>query len=61
MCSGPYNVQLSLLILGLVRFFSMDETEDYFGLLIGRHISVVVVATSHGAARYGVTGKTQSA
>lgn len=37
----------------------MDETEDYFGLLIGRHISVV--ATSHGAVRYGVTGKTQSA
>lgn len=43
----------------------MDETEKYLGLLIGRHVSVVVVvvvaASSHVAARYGETRKTPSA
>lgn len=37
----------------------MHETEDYVGLVVGRHMSVVV-ATSHVAACYGETGKTQS-
>lgn len=33
-------------------FFFMDETEEYFGLPIGQHISVaVVVATSHDAEK----------
>lgn len=33
--------------------FFMDVTEEYFGLLICPHIPVIVVASSHVAARYG--------
>lgn len=38
----------------------MDETTEYFGLLIGQNTSVVVVATRHVAANYGETKKTAS-
>lgn len=36
----------------------MDETMEYFGLLIGQNTSVVVVATRRVAANYGETKKT---
>lgn len=39
----------------------MDETEVYFGLLIGQHVSVIIIANSPVVACYGKTGKTPSA
>ncbi len=36
----------------------LQELLSIFGLLIGPHVSVVVVAGSHVAACYGETGKT---
>lgn len=38
-----------------------DETDEYFGLLVGRYVSVVVAASGHVVVRYGETGKTPSA
>ncbi len=38
----------------------LQELLSVFGLLIGPHISVVVVASSHVAARNGDTGKTSA-
>lgn len=39
----------------------MDEVKVHVGLFIGRHISLVLVATRHVAAHYGETGKMPSA
>lgn len=39
-------------------YYLMGETGEYFGLLIGQHISF---ATSHVASRHGETRKTLSA
>lgn len=44
------NAELGKLILD---FFSMDETKEKFGPLIGRDVSIVVVATSCAAVHYG--------
>lgn len=41
--------------------YFMDETEDYFGLLIGQHVSVIIIANSPVVACYRKTGKTPSA
>lgn len=38
----------------------MDETTEYFGLLIGQNTSVVVVATRRVAANHGETKKHMS-
>lgn len=42
-------------------FFLMVENEKYFGLLIGRHATAVVVASSHVGKHDGKTEKTSSA
>lgn len=42
----------------LVIFLFTDETKEYFGLLIGPHVSAAVFATSHVAMCYLETGKT---
>lgn len=40
------------------EFFFMDETREYFGLLIGQNVPVVVVVvTSHVMVSYRKTGK----
>lgn len=50
--SHPGNVQLGRVkvICDMFLFF-LDETDEYFGLLIGRHVSVA--ATGQVDARYG--------
>lgn len=59
------NVLLGRLIFGLVsdtffEMFFMDERENYFGLLIGQHVSVVITANSPVVACYGEARKTLS-
>lgn len=59
------NVQLGRLIFGLVSdmFFKtsfMNERENYFGLLIGQHVSAVIIAKSPVVACYGKTRRTPS-
>lgn len=39
-------------------YFFRGEAEESFGLLVGRHISIVGVATGHVAVHYGKTGTT---
>lgn len=61
-CHG--NVRLGRLILELAlvicfETYFMDETEDYFGLLAGQHVSVIIIAIV--VACYGKTAKTPSA
>lgn len=50
----PVDVTVKVSDVFLYIFF-IDETEKYFGCLIGRHTSVVAVASSHDGARYGKT------
>lgn len=39
----------------------IDETKECFGLLIGQHVSVVVVSTRLVSVRYRETGKKPAA
>lgn len=60
--SRPGRVQLGKLGLGLgiVMFFhGWHFSKEYFGVLFGPPLSIVVSATRHVASCYGKTGKTR--